>query len=132
MDILAAMLVYLGSVTGIIAALAISFVLYFSPPHRATPVKQSVAMLVRQSTPKAPPLPQYANAGATTERQETQAVSSVARGLSPQNTADASSPARIQAMRTQYLRRIIQEERAKRWAYQQDPSFENRFLGYAD
>jgi hypothetical protein len=132
MDILGAMLVYLGSVTGIIAALAISFVLYFSPSHHATPLKQSVAMLVRQTTPKAPPLPQHANAGATTERQETQAVSSVAQSVPPQQTAPGSPPMQVQAMRTQYLRRIIQEERAKRWAYQQDPSFENRFLGYAD
>jgi hypothetical protein len=115
MDILAAMFVYLGSVTGIIAALAISFVLYFSPAHHATPMKQSVAMVVKQSKP-----------------QETQAVSSVARSVPPQQTAAAASPLQVQAMRAQYLRRIAQEERARRWAYQQDSSFENRFLGYAD
>jgi hypothetical protein len=32
-------------------------------------------------------------------------------------------------------RRVAQEERARRWAYQQDtkaPSFRSRFLGYAE
>jgi hypothetical protein len=135
MDILAAMFVYLGSVTGIIAALAISCVLVFSPSHQATPakqMKQSVALVVQQTAPRLPPLPQHANAGVTTEQQETQAVPSVAQSAPPQQTAAAASPLQVQAMRAQYLRRIAQEERAKRWAYQQDPSFENRFLGYAD
>jgi len=126
MDILGAMLVYLGSVTGIIAALAISGVLYFSPSHHATPLKQSVAMIVQQS-----------------KRQETRAApsvaqsvpplqSTVAQSVPPPQTAAAAAPLQVQAMRAQYLRRIVQEGRAKRWAYQQDPSFENRFLGYAD
>jgi hypothetical protein len=35
-----------------------------------------------------------------------------------------SSPAR--------LRRLAQEERARRWVYQQDSSFESRFMSYAD
>src|SRR5271154_614130 len=62
MDILAVMFAYLASVAGIVAALAISFVLYFSPPHHATPVKQTVAMVVQQSGPKAAPPPQRASA----------------------------------------------------------------------
>jgi hypothetical protein len=136
MDILAAMLVYLASLSGIIAALSISFFLYFSPPHQATPpehIKQSVALVVQQTAPKLPLLPQHANAGAATEQQEAQAVPSGAQSMPPQQkAAAASSPLQVQAMRAQYLRRMIQEERAKRWAYQQDPSFENRFLGYAD
>jgi|HubBroStandDraft_6_1064221.scaffolds.fasta_scaffold293228_2 hypothetical protein len=134
MDILAAMLVYLASLSGIIAALSISLFLYFSPPHQATPpehIKQSVALVVQQTAPKLPLLPQHANAAAATEQPATQAVPSVAQSAPPQQKA-AASPLQVQAMRTQYLRRIVQEERAKRWAYQQDPSFENRFLGYAD
>jgi hypothetical protein len=134
MDILAAMFVYLASVTGIIAALAISFFLVFLPPHQATPqgqMKQSVALVVEQTTPRLPPLVQHANAG--TEQQATPAVPGVAQSVpAPQQTAAAASPLQVQAMRAQYLRRIAQEERARRWAYQQDPSFENRFLGYAD
>jgi cytoskeletal protein RodZ len=43
MDILASMLAYLGSVTGIVAALAISFVVYFSPSHHATAIKHAAA-----------------------------------------------------------------------------------------
>jgi hypothetical protein len=30
------------------------------------------------------------------------------------------------------VRRQEQEQRARRWAYQQNPDFEARFLGYAD
>ena len=30
------------------------------------------------------------------------------------------------------LREMVQEERARRWVSQHDPSFEHRFLGYAD
>jgi hypothetical protein len=60
-------------------------------------------------------------------------VSTVAQGIgAPQKAAATSSASQVQGMRTQYFRRLVQEERAKRWAYQQDPSFENRFLGYAD
>jgi hypothetical protein len=36
------------------------------------------------------------------------------------------------ALSAAQARRLIQEERARRWAYQQNSSFENRFLGYAD
>jgi hypothetical protein len=115
MDILAAMLVYLASVSGIIAALAISCVLYFSPPqHRTAPVKQAVAMVVQQSAPKAAPPPRPANVAATPP-------------ALPQKTAPPTAVTQAQAMR-----RLVQEQRARRWAYQSDASFENRFLGYAD
>jgi hypothetical protein len=127
MDILAAMLVYLASVSGIIAAVAISFFLVFFPPHQAItpePMKQSVALVVPQASPT--------NAGPA-EQQAIQTALSVAPSTAPpQQKVAAASPLQVQAMRAQYVRRIIQEERAKRWAYQQDPSFENRFLGYAD
>jgi hypothetical protein len=121
MDILAAMFAYLASVTGIVAALAISFVLYFSPPHHATPVKQAVATVVQQSGPKAAPPPQRASAAVTPQNPEL-----------PQKTATPSAATQVQAMRADYLRRLVQEQRARRWAYQSDASFENRFLGYAD
>ncbi len=52
------------------------------------------------------------------------------------STADASPAApaakKTQLAHAQLLRRLAQEDRARRWAYQQDPSFETRFLGYAD
>jgi hypothetical protein len=121
MDILAAIFVYLASVSGIVAALAISFVLYFSPTHQAASVKQAVAMVVQQSGPKAAPSPQPAAGGVTTQTQE-----------ASQKIATPSAVTRAQAMRAQYLRGLAQEQRAKRWAYQSDASFENRFLGYAD
>jgi hypothetical protein len=120
MDVLVAMCVYLAGIAGIVGALAISFILYFAPPRHAASTQQTVAMVVQQD---ASPLgPRRANG---------QVVSTIERSAGAK-TKTAASPAQIQAMRAQYFHRLVQEQRAKRWAYQQDPSFENRFLGYAD
>jgi hypothetical protein len=36
------------------------------------------------------------------------------------------------ALSAAQLRRLVQEERARRFAYQQEPNFQSRLLGYAD
>jgi hypothetical protein len=60
------------------------------------------------------------------------------RGAATVTPAEATPPqptathAKALAVRAQKWRRFVQEERARRWAYQQDPDFESRFLGYAD
>jgi hypothetical protein len=59
-------------------------------------------------------------------------VSTVAQSATPAPTPTASARAKMLTARAQKLRRFGQEERARRWAYQQDPDFESRFLGYAD
>jgi hypothetical protein len=120
MDVLAAMCLYLASIAGIVGALAISFIVYFTPPHHAASAQQTVAMTVQQNASSLGP-----------QRASGQVVSTVAQSARAK-TKTAASPAQVQAMRGQYFRRLVQEGRANRWAYQQDPSFENRFLGYAD
>jgi hypothetical protein len=127
MDILAAMLAYLGCVGGVIGALVISFMVYFSPPSDQT-------ILVKQSAATAQQIMSKASASrqASTDAQQPDRVATtLAQNVTPPKPG-ASSPAQVQAMRAQYVRRLAQEGRARRWAYQQDPSFENRFLGYAD
>ena len=135
MDILASMLAYLGCVTGIVAALAVSFVVYFSPVHHAA-MKHTAATAAHSSALRVTTIAQ-AKLVSTADQHDT--------SVTPANTdkvetavQPASVPApvavrrKIQLSRTQYYRRLVQEERARRWAYQQDPDFEARFLGYAD
>ena len=114
MDILAGMLAYVAGIGAVFAALAISFSVFFATPHvplqtEAAPQNAS-AMLVRPSTPNKP------------------AVEARAK----QNATQSAGPQRKRAASGAQARRLIQEERARRWAYQQDSSFESRFLGYTD
>jgi hypothetical protein len=138
MDILAGMLAYVAGIGALFAGLAISFSVFFSTPHesrqtQAQPQSAS-AMLVRPSTPNKP---------AAVEARATQsAMQSV--GHSEKHAAAAGSPGSApatasardvrgkHAQSAAQARRLIQEERARRWAYQQGSSFESRFLGYAD
>jgi hypothetical protein len=48
------------------------------------------------------------------------------------STSAASDRQQAQKVRAQNARRLIEEERAKRWAYLKDPDFESRFLSYAN
>jgi hypothetical protein len=143
MDILASMLAYLGCVIGIVGALAMSFYLFFAAPNPALTPTHSIAMAAESDMLKSDRLrtaiaPQ-AKPVATIARADTYVASRVASQVASNvSTADASpataAPPRkkTQIARAQLLRRLIQEDRARRWAYQQDPSFETRFLGYAD
>jgi hypothetical protein len=144
MDILASILAYLGCMAGIVGALVISFALFFSAPHIAQPNipqrvahnarGQSVATTAKAVTPNAATAA-VAKAPTKSDR-DTQAVSAIAQNAAPAPTPipppTASARAKMAAARAQKLRRFVQEERARRWAYQQDPDFESRFLGYVD
>jgi hypothetical protein len=136
MDIIGSMLAYLGCVTGIVGALAISFlVLFASPEPPATPL-HAAAMTARQTPAKT-----IAAAEAKPAAKIAQADNAVAALLPgtetvPQRAVVAGARQKMQMSRA-HLRRLVQEERAqeeraRRWAYQQDPDFEARFLGYAD
>jgi hypothetical protein len=134
MDILAGMLAYVAGIGALFAGLAVSFFVFFSTPHEPlqteTQPQSASAMLVRPSTP---------NKSAALEARATQSA-----GQSEKHAAAAGSPGAAQptasarnrhgkhAASAAQARRLIQEERARRWAYQQDSSFESRFLGYAD
>jgi hypothetical protein len=135
MDILAAMLAYLGCVTGIVAALAICFVVYFSPIHHAAATKHIAAA---HSNALSVTTIAQAKAASMTDQHDASVAAAKTDKLDPAVQPASAGPAPVsirrktQLSRTQYYRRQVQEERARRWAYQQDPDFEARFLGYAD
>ena len=126
MDILASMLAYLAGIGALFARLAVSFFVFFSTPHEPLQTQQSAsAMLVRPSTPNKP---------AAVEARAKQSADHFEK-----HTTAAGSPGGAQArdVHGKYAAsaaqaRRFQEERGRRWAYQQDSSFERRFLGYAD
>jgi hypothetical protein len=147
MDILASMLAYLGCVTGIVAALVMSFFVFFSTPDQPAVPKHTVALASKASASR-PGESKVAMSSATATAADATPASKLGPKIGPmaagvasgapkaETVPQAASAAhlrpRAQIGRAQYLRRLVQEERARRWAYQQDPDFDSRFLGYAD
>src|ERR1700729_3320248 len=138
MDILASIFAYLGCVTGIVGALAMSSYLVFAAPNPALTPADTMAMATKSDLLRTAIAPR-ANPVANIARADTHVASRVASQEALNvSTADASpataapAPKKTQLAHAQLLRRLAQEDRARRWAYQQDPSFETRFLGYAD
>ena len=136
MDILAGMLAYVAGIGALFAGLAVSFFVFFSTPNEPlqtqTQPQSASAMLVRPTTPNKPPVVE-AHAKQTAGHSEKPAEKHAAAAGSPHAAQPAASardfrrkPAAAEA------RRLIHEERARRWAYQQDLNFESRFLGYAN
>ena len=141
MDILAGMLAYVAGIGALFAALAVSFFVFFATPHEPlqteTQPQNARAMLVRPRTPNKPAAEAGAKQTATQsashfDKPAEKHAAAVGSSLTAQATALARDPQCKHAASAAQTRRLIQEERARRWAYQQDPSFESRFLGYAD
>jgi|SRR5271156_5725217 len=132
MDIVASIFAYLGCVTGIVCALALSFMVYFSHPDQpAANINHTVAT-ASAGAPKVTTIVQ-ANPAPKAEQKDARIASSdAATASAPRATVRVSARHKVQLSRAQYYRRLVEEERARRWAYQQDPDFEARFLGYAD
>ncbi len=144
MDIVASILAYLGCMAGVVGALLISFSVFFSAPNVPQRVAgangQTAATAAKTATPK--PAIAAAKIPAQQSGRGASVVSTIAQNTTPQNTTSqkttaapapsVSAHSKVVAARAQKMRRFVQEERARRWAYQQDPDFEARFLGYAD
>lgn len=150
MDILAGIFAYVAGIGALFGALAVSFFVFFSTPHGRLETQvqpQSAnAMLLRRSAPgKSAAAAAHAKQSATQSaaRSEKHAAASRAQDKGKptalaRDVRGKHAPAAVQA------RRLIEEDRARRWAYQQEPShepsrepsqepgFESRFLGYAD
>jgi hypothetical protein len=127
MDILASMLAYLVSVAGIIAALAISFVVYFSTPDQQPPMPANVVAAAK------PPLFDMAAPAEVRGLKQTDL-----RAASKAEQAKPSLPAvaldaqqKPQTSRAQ-LRLLVDKDRAKRLASRANTDFETRFLHYDD
>jgi hypothetical protein len=132
MDIIASMLAYLGCVTGIVGALVVSFYVYFGAPGETAAPMQTAAVVTKVGSTNTSAI--MSAAPKTTAAAELKPVTTIAQG------ADNGAPLRPFGIETRQkgqlsraqLRRLAQEERAKRWAYQQEPDFESRFMSYAD
>jgi hypothetical protein len=136
MDILASIFAYLAGIGALFAGLAVSFFVFFAHPQKPLqPQLQSPsAMLMRSSTPNKPMASevhakQNATQGAVGLQRQGTAAGAQANA---QPTATAQKLAGKHAPSAAQAHRLLQEERARRWAYHQQPSFESRFLGYAD
>jgi len=133
MDILAGMLAYVAGIGALFAGLVVSFFVFFATPHEPlqteTQPQSASAMLVRPSAPNKPAAVE-AHATQSAARSEKQAAAAGSGTAQP--AAFARDLRRKPAASATQARRLIQEERARRWAYQQDSSFKSRFLGYAD
>jgi hypothetical protein len=127
MDILASILAYLVGVTGIVGALAISFVLFFASPQALRPLPTTQAEAIEAVTAKPEPVATIAAAvPAVTQARAFGATESTA-------SAEIATDVRQKALLTPHqMRRLTEKERARRLALRENSSFEARFLHYAD
>jgi hypothetical protein len=134
MDILSGMLAYIAGIGAIFAGLMVSFSVFVATPNKPVEPQSATAMLVK---PSAPSRAVAAEAGAKP------ASGHAEKNAAANAPADAARPTRLgnetrrrpdtsAANSAAQLRRMVEEERARRLASQHDPSFEHRFLGYAD
>jgi hypothetical protein len=147
MDILAGMLAYMAGIGALIAGLAISFSVFFATPNQPLQTENqpqsASAMLVRPSAANKP-----AVIGAVGKQSAGHFDKSAEKHAAAAALPSTAQPTASRELRRKHatsaaqVRRPIQEERARRWAYQQNPSarnqnaqnpsFESRFLDYAD
>ncbi len=118
MAFLATLLGYLGTVTGIVVALLMSYHGLLSTPNQGAMPQPTLTVAAKPSEPKIAPatkLPGRSGAqraSAMDARRRPRAVSVMAR--------------------QQNIRRADRQQQAKRWAYQLAPDFESRYMGYVD
>jgi hypothetical protein len=124
-------LAYLACVTGIVGALAISFVVFFSTPNQPTMPIHTTAMATKPSAAKTLTAMEAKPAAKSATADNHIAADFLNSEPFPHPTVAPDARRKTQMARAQ-LRRLVQEERAKRRTYQQDSDFETRFLGYAD
>jgi hypothetical protein len=134
MDILASIFAYVAGIGALFAGLVFSFFVFFSTPIQSPQTQaepqtqtqpQSASVLLVRPSPSNKAAAAEATAKPVAVLSEKQAAASSPDAAPKFSRHKASASAAR-------LRRLVQEERARRWAYQQDSSFESRFLGYAD
>jgi hypothetical protein len=150
MDILAGMLAYLAGIGAIFAALAVSLVFFATPnepPQTQINSHGANAMLVRPSHAGTPTKSGTVAAHGKRDAKESanqsakesgllsekhRAVAGAAQASATERDRQRKSGVSKSAASTAQARRSIQEQRARRWAYQQDSTFATRFLGYSE
>jgi hypothetical protein len=155
MDILAPVFAYLTCVAGILGAFVVAFNIVVSPPNHAALEPRNEPLASVTATKSAPltdlkkrsaaaDSPAINHAASTTQKREeapqppparTASAQGSSRVVSPaaatQNLAASQLHAKSKITRAQW-REMVQQERKRRLAFQQNADFESRFLGYAD
>lgn len=155
MDILAPVFAYLTCVAGILGGFVVAFYLVVSPPNHAAlePRNEPIASVTAtKSAPltdlKKPALrsavadnPAINHAAPNTQKREEARQPATARAANPQGsdrvassiaaTQNRAANGKSKITRAQW-RELVQQERKRRLAFQQNADFESRFLGYAD
>ena len=125
------MLAYLVSVTGIVAALGISFFVFFSAPDQQPAMPTHATAMVA-----GPSAIETATAGAKPEAKIKQidkyTVPGTANAQAAPVTTIAIGARQEPPISAARLRRLVEKERAKRLAFREGADFETRFLHYED
>ena len=135
MDILSGMLAYVAGIGAIFAALAVSFSVFVATPNKPVEPQSATAMIVKPSAPnKAVAAETIAKPASGHAEKNAAAVNAPADAARPIRLGNEihRRPGTSVATSAAQLQQMVQEERARRWASQHDPSFEHRFLGYTD
>jgi hypothetical protein len=137
MSFLVSFIAYLGSVTGIVLALLLPLGMLLSAPDQSIVVHQAVAMAPKPSEPATTANAEMKLAPVIGRREPRvapeclddgllcRAIKSVTYARRRMHTANETS-------RKQALHLRDRQERTRYLAYQQEPSFETRFLGYLE
>jgi|SRR5437763_15133612 len=135
MDILAGMLAYIAGIGAIFAGLAVSFSIFVATPNKPVEPQSTTAMIVKPGAPsKAIATDTIGTPASTRAEKNAAAANAPADAVRPTRLGNEMhrKPGASAAASAAQLRRMVEEERARRWASQHDTSFEHRFLGYAD
>jgi NaMN:DMB phosphoribosyltransferase len=126
MDILAGVFAYAAGIGALFAGLAFSFFVFFAAPPTASVAPPSATAMVVKPMASNRSSPAATSPQATHHEKHSPAVAA-GPGAARPGTKDFH---RKPAMAATHLR--VQEERARRWADQQNSRFDNRVLGYAE
>jgi hypothetical protein len=131
MDILASIFAYMTCVAGIVGAFVLSaFVLFAAPDHASVTAQNSAVTARHAAAVLSTPAVNLSPTAPATKR----VASSLAASNRPipGTPPDAEKRKPSRQVSVAQLRRLARQERNKHLAYQQDPDFDARFLGYAD
>lgn len=156
MDILAPVFAYLTCVAGILGGFVVAFYVVVSPPNHAAlePRNEPIASVTATKSAPLADLKKPALRGAvadnsavnhavsnTQKREEARQTARTASSqgsdrfasssAATQNRAASELRGKSKITRAQW-REMVQQERKRRLAFQQNADFESRFLGYAD
>jgi hypothetical protein len=139
MDILAGMFAYLAGLGALFGAVALSLVFFSSTSNKLAGPRQPQGVTAMMVAPGASGKTPAAVAKPTVKLQKHRRPAATPveppRSTTAAHDTQAHDTRQRSAMSAVKWPRVAQEERARRWAYQQDtkpPSFRSRFLGYAE